>query len=70
MFLMIMGLIWLVTGVVFYRSERKPDHDTCYDRSTRAEAAGLALLWPLVLFILLLYGVAMRVHRLFGNPFH
>ena len=44
MFLMILGLIWLVTGAVLYRSERKPDPDTRYDRSTRAEAAGLALL--------------------------
>lgn len=67
MFLMIMGLIWLVTGVVFYRSERKPDHDTRFDRSTCAEAAGLALLWPLVLCIMLLYGVARRVHRLIRN---
>lgn len=70
MFLMILGLIWLVTGAVLYRSERKPDPDTRYDRSTRAEAAGLALLWPLVLFIMLLYGVALRIHRLFGNPFY
>ena len=70
MFLMILGLIWLVTGAVLYRSERKPDPDSRFDRSTCAEAAGLALLWPLVLFIMLLYGVAQRVHRLFGNPFH
>lgn len=70
MFLMILGLIWLVNGVVLYRSARKPEYDTRFDRSTRAEAAGLALLWPLVLCIMLLYDVAQRVRRLFGNPFH
>lgn len=70
MFLMILGLIWLLTGAVLYRSERKPDPDTRFDRNTRAEAAGLALLWPFVLFIMLLYVVALRVHRLFCNPFH
>lgn len=70
MFLMITGLIWLATGVVMYRSEREPDPDTRFDRSTRAEAAGLALLWPLVLCIMLLYGVARRVHRLIRNKSH
>lgn len=70
MFLMITGLIWLATGVVMYRSERKPDPDTRFDRNTRAEAAGLALLWPLVLCIMLLYGVARRVHRLIRNKLH
>ncbi|MGE1069260.1 hypothetical protein [Pantoea agglomerans] len=70
MFLMITGLIWLATGVVMYRSERKPDPDTRFDRNTRAEAAGLALLWPLVLCIILLYGVARRVHRLIRNKSH
>lgn len=67
MFLMITGLLWLATSVVLYRLERKPDPDTRFDRSTRAEAAGLALLWPLVLCIMLLYGVARRVHRLIRN---
>lgn len=67
---MITGLIWLATGVVMYHSERKPDPDTRFDRSTRAEAAGLALLWPLVLCIMLLYGVAGRVHRLIRNKSH
>lgn len=70
MFLIILGLIWLVTGVMLYRSERKPDHDTRFDRSTRAEAAGLALLWPLVLCIMLLYGIARRVHQLIRNKSH
>jgi|GEM_PF-2735982 len=70
MFLMITGLIWLATGAVLYRSERKPDPDTHFDRSTRAEAAGLALLWPLVLCIMLLYGVACRVHQLIRNKPH
>ena len=48
MFLIILGLIWLVTGVMLYRSERKPDHDTRFDRSTRAVAVGAvhhAALW-------------------------
>lgn len=67
MFLMITGLIWLATGAVLYRSERKPDPDTRFDRNTRAEAAGLALLWPLVLCIMLLYGIARRVHQLIRN---
>lgn len=70
MFLMITGLIWLATGAVLYRSERKPDPDTCFDCSTRAEAAGLALLWPLVLCIMLLYVVARRVHQLIRNKSH
>lgn len=70
MFLIILGLIWLLTGVMLYRSERKHDHDMRFDRSTRAEAAGLALLWPLVLCIMLLYGFAQRVHRLFSKSFH
>ena len=68
--MMITGLIWLATGAVLYRSERKPDPDTRFDRSTRAEAAGLALLWPLVLCIMLLYGVVRRVHRLIRNKLH
>lgn len=59
-----------VTGIVLYRSERKADPDTRFDRSTRAEAAGLALLWPLVLCIMLLYGVARRVHQLIRNKSH
>lgn len=70
MFLMIICLIWFATGAVLYRSERKPDPDTRFDRSTRAEAAGLGLLWPLVLCIMLLYGVARRVHRLIRNKPH
>lgn len=40
MFLMITGLIWLATGAVLYRSERKLDPDTRFDRSTRAEGCG------------------------------
>jgi len=67
MFLMMTGLIWLATGAVLYRSERKPDPDTRFDRNTRAEAAGLALLWPLVLCIMLLYGIARRIHQLIRN---
>lgn len=70
MFLMITVLIWFATGTVMYRLERKPDPDTRFDRSTRAEAAGLALLWPLVLCIMLLYGVARRIHRLIRNKSH
>jgi len=67
MFVMILGLIWLVIGAALYLSSRKPDNDTRFDRSTPAEAAGLALLWPLVICIMLLYDIVRKVQRLFGN---
>lgn len=70
MYLLILGLTWLIPGGVLYHNARKTNDDTRFDRSTRAEAAGLALLWPLVICIMVLYGIAHRAVRFLNNTFH
>lgn len=70
MYLLILGLTWLIPGGVLYNNARKTNDDTRFDRSTRVEAAGLALLWPLVICIMVLYRIAQRAMRFLNNTFH